>query len=444
MEDNALVWFYRLLLRLYPTSFRERLGDEMIAVFAQTVDDARRQGGGALAGVVLRELLHFPGSLLLAYAESWRQPEPVPVSAPSWLWIGGWTLLSVTALPLAWFLAAPLGFLVLLLLQLIPGLPLSSSVAEAIGGMAAVGLATGVAQWTLLRHRLPGAGWWIPLTFAGWLAGGLLVFLVTVLIDRPIGPGLPFALLGTCVGLGQWLLLRRFLRGGSWWLLASFFAGGLVILAGETFDSIPELLIFVTLPYLLTGAFLWLLLQRGSPTIVAGEDSKTRPDTQVSPARLPGRARLLLLVLPLLVVLLGACPWVYAVSQLELAKREGIYDSPTDAMRARVAAVEGVRVVRVEMLSAGPAARDQSRPHVWFAGANVLYDRPHPFSGQRREAFGSYYIRVEEGWVHVPEGAFPPLIGRIMELYHLEGVGTPIPEPLSGAQATPSGLNRLP
>jgi hypothetical protein len=36
---------------------------------------------------------------------------------------------------------------------------------------------------------------------------------------------------------------------------------------------------------------------------------------------------------------------------------------------------------------------------------------------------GSFFIRVEEGWVHMPEGAFPKLIGWAMELYGLEGVG---------------------
>jgi len=30
---------------------------------------------------------------------------------------------------------------------------------------------------------------------------------------------------------------------------------------------------------------------------------------------------------------------------------------------------------------------------------------------------GSFYIKVREGWVHVPEGAFPVFIGRMMEVF---------------------------
>ncbi len=43
-------------------------------------------------------------------------------------------------------------------------------------------------------------------------------------------------------------------------------------------------------------------------------------------------------------------------------------------------------------------------------------------------AAGSYFIRVEEGWVHVSEGALPEFIGWAMEFYGMEGAGRDAPD----------------
>lgn len=426
-----LAW-YVLLLRLYPRRFREQFEEEMAGVFAEAVDAARGGGRFALTRLVLRELRTYPGCLLLAYGQSWRQLEPLPVDAPSWPWIGGWTVLSVGLLPLAYLMAAPLGILFVLLLELFPGAPADPSIGSTLGGMIAVGLATGVVQWLLLRRRILGAGWWIPLTVAGWLAGGGLVFLLfTTLVDgsaSPPGPGLAFLALAGCVGLAQWLLLRRVVRGAGWWLAASLLAGGAVFLAGETFESIAEMVGFLILPYLLTGAVLWLLLQRGPTAASEGGDAGLRLPPRKAPSPRSGRARLLLAFL-LLLALLGAGPWVYAVSHLELAKQHGVYASPEAAIRARAEAVEGVEVEEIQMVGAGPNAHDGSLPHVWFARAYVRFAPPRRDDGRQWESWGSFYIRVENGWVHVGEGAFPSLIGRIMEIYSLEGVGERVGNP---------------
>ena len=44
--------------------------------------------------------------------------------------------------------------------------------------------------------------------------------------------------------------------------------------------------------------------------------------------------------------------------------------------------------------------------------------------GWNRSQFStsSYYIHVKEGWANVAEGAFPELIGWVMEVYGMEGV----------------------
>jgi hypothetical protein len=41
---------------------------------------------------------------------------------------------------------------------------------------------------------------------------------------------------------------------------------------------------------------------------------------------------------------------------------------------------------------------------------------------------GSYYLRVKDGWVHVPEGALPEFIGWVMTLYDMEDVNEWIAE----------------
>jgi hypothetical protein len=414
MNDNLLNRLYRLLLRLYPASFSEQLGEEMVTVFAEAVAEAQRVSQWAVARVVLRELAYFPANLLQAYTHSWQQLQPALVSAPKLPWVAGWTLLSGAMLPLAWFLTAPLSLLFLLLLDLLPGPAIGATTASILCFVTALGLLTAFTQWCLLRSHLPGAGWWIPLTLAGWLVAGLLTLLTSqfVFLGRLV-PGI-FIIVGVCVGLAQWLLLRRLLPHSSWWVPVNLLATGIVLLGGEAFESITVFLAFLVLPYLLTGAFLWLLLQWAP--------AYTPPVKAPAKLRLPAQWRnwsiyVVLVLLPVIV----AGPWVYAVGHLELAKRQGIYASPEAAIIIRSAAVEGVEVERIQMVVDNPV---QSMSHVHFAGANVIYDRPHPSTGRHHVSYGSYYIQVKGGWVQVGEGAFPTLIGKLMQIYHLEGAGS--------------------
>lgn len=433
MKDNVVVRFYRMLLGLYPAAFREQFGEEMVRVFTESAADARRQGWPALARLTGREVVHFPGSLLLAYGQSWRQLQPATVNAPGLPWVAGWTLLSVASLPLAWFLMPLLSVIYLALLDFFfPGVGPASEMGTVLGAVTALGLATACGQWLVLRGHLSGAGWWIPFTVVGWLAAGFIIFALIPLVDaRLVGPGAVLVVVGGCVGLTQWLLLRRLPSGGRWWLPVTVFAAGAILLAGESFNSITESLVFLALPFLLTGAFLWLLLQQApEPAAAVGLNTKV-PVGRETPSVRPARVRMLLLGLLVLIPLLFVAPWAYAVTRLEMAKREGVYASPEEAVRMRAEAVDGVQVERIHGLHAGPNYRDGRLPHVWFAGGGVTYDRPHPATGRRTLSMGSFYVRVEEGWVHVPEGAFPTLIGRLMEIYHLEGVGTGAPAPLS-------------
>jgi hypothetical protein len=122
-----------------------------------------------------------------------------------------------------------------------------------------------------------------------------------------------------------------------------------------------------------------------------------------------------------LVPLFFACSWVYAASQLALAKNGGVYPTVEEAVIERDSQGWGdARVVRIENVRAEPNSRN-AQPHVWFGGATVYLDRVPEGHTKTYYSSGSFYLRVREGWVYVPEGAFPEFIGWVMELYNMEG-----------------------
>jgi hypothetical protein len=114
----------------------------------------------------------------------------------------------------------------------------------------------------------------------------------------------------------------------------------------------------------------------------------------------------------LLIPFLIGSAWLHGAVVLALAKHEGIYASPEEGMRARIAQTWG-DVDRIEIEYAGPNERDGRDPHVWFVIARVW------LKGEARTQYpGSFFLQVEEGWVHVPEGQLPGLVGTWMRLFH--------------------------
>ena len=88
------------------------------------------------------------------------------------------------------------------------------------------GALSGVAQWLLLRRRLPRAGWWIAASALGWVGAavaGVWVALTTqllppdgVVVATLLGGGCAF---GAIRGAALWLVLRRHVSGPGWWVL---------------------------------------------------------------------------------------------------------------------------------------------------------------------------------------------------------------------------------
>lgn len=76
-KGSGLVWrAYAFLLRWYPLSFRREFEEQMLLDFREMARDARERGRGSLVSFYLRELLHFPFSLLQIYSRGvhtlWR------------------------------------------------------------------------------------------------------------------------------------------------------------------------------------------------------------------------------------------------------------------------------------------------------------------------------------------------------------------------------------
>jgi len=131
---------------------------------------------------------------------------------------------------------------------------------------------------------------------------------------------------------------------------------------------------------------------------------------------------LLLLVLQFIPIL-AAGSWAYMSLTLAAARREGVYAAPEDGMVARVEK-SWIDIQRVEIDRAGPNARDGSQAHVWFVTARVWAARRgdgQPVSARGYDLAGSFFLHLRDGWVHVPEGQLPQLVGRLMTLYRYEG-----------------------
>jgi hypothetical protein len=130
-------------------------------------------------------------------------------------------------------------------------------------------LLTGALQYGLLRHYLTRMGWWVFATVAGWLFGVLLIALPAWLGWTDAPPNyldLIFLLMGSAIGITQWLLLRRRLALAGWWIAASALGWGLLGLITPG-NSLNQYGLFTLgfLPACATAAMLAWLMSRVQP-----------------------------------------------------------------------------------------------------------------------------------------------------------------------------------
>jgi hypothetical protein len=121
--------------------------------------------------------------------------------------------------------------------------------------------------------------------------------------------------------------------------------------------------------------------------------------------------------------------WAFTTSRLALASSEGVYPSAEVGMRTRMErAYDGISQVKI--VYAGPNSFEGSQPHIWYVIAEV---RAASRAGGSEmgtngcDAPGSFFLQTRDGWVHVPEGAFPELVGFWMKVFGLAGPGEATP-----------------
>ena len=139
-----------------------------------------------------------------------EERQPVPRNAPSiprafWLW---WVLASAVGGALGYLVA------VSVLATLSDGM--YGALVDAVV-LTMLGAGVGAMQWLVLRQHIPLTGWWV---LASALGGTLAVAVAAAAPTTGIVL-VGYGLLGTSMGVMQWLVLRQHVPHATWWLLAS-------------------------------------------------------------------------------------------------------------------------------------------------------------------------------------------------------------------------------
>ena len=278
---SLLVRLYSAMIRLYPLSFRQEFGAEMLAVYVEAIEDARANGRHDLLVTVLREIRDFPFFLLREHWRNFTHLEPNLMTInrkPAWFFYPAWIILTALCVPLAFGLY----FVIIQGIMIFTGDHIflngnSRPTEDFLFGYVFVlttGILMGLAQFGLLRRYLPRMGWWVLATAGGWSLG-LVLILLGVFRVLPYFWGAEaiyrtwafvwaFFLLGLSIGSGQWLVLRRRLPRAGWWIGANVL--GWALLGLMTKDIRDQYWYsFGLLPACATAASLALLLNPLTP-----------------------------------------------------------------------------------------------------------------------------------------------------------------------------------
>jgi hypothetical protein len=191
---------------------------------------------------------------------------------PRWFFYPLWIILTFLCVPIAFFLdLAILRFITSVVGDFIYVAGVRHITEDYLSGyifIPLVGLLTGGMQSGLLRRYLPQMGGWILATTGGWLFGALLITIFSRLIwpEASLNLDLAFLLMGLGIGVGQWLLLRRYFPRAGWWIGANVAGWGLLALitAGNTLEQFG-LFTLGLLPACVTAAMLAVLMNQVQP-----------------------------------------------------------------------------------------------------------------------------------------------------------------------------------
>jgi len=127
------------------------------------------------------------------------------------------------------------------------------------------------------------------------------------------------------------------------------------------------------------------------------------------------------------IIILSA--WIYTSSQLAMARSNGVFPSAELSMRALLE--KGYKEISsIDILYAGTNSFDGSKPYIWYVIAEVRAASRADGSKlghQGCDAPGTFFLQTREGWVHLPEGAFPEWIGFWMNVFGIAGPGQSTP-----------------
>ncbi len=431
---------YERLLRLYPPRFRRQFSSEILAVYVQRTNPADR--GGREWVFWLREI---SGLLFSILHERWHERQrkdgemdteervtqngrgdwvlqTAGEAGRGFLWVVTWALLMTAAYPVALMTSSLFALPILWIENWGAGVGFwretASYLPQQLGMITGLALELAAAQWIMLRKRLPRPGAWFAATFSAIWLFLMALFLLKLEVFWMVF--VSFLALGLLLGLAQWLVLRRCVPNAHWIIAIDILAAfSFMLLFIKDVDVIFYLLIPLTAPGIITGLGVWLLLRRAQPT---------KMDRAIPKAHGPQRIIRSTLKLGLGVAAVFFFLWVYAASHLAFAKTRGVYPTAEELVVAwayqqpAVHGYEGINVIRVENVKAGPNAIDGSQPQVGFGGGTIYYDRVPEGRNQSWEPMGFMMIHVRNGWVQMDEILFPGFIGWVMELYNMEGV----------------------
>jgi hypothetical protein len=124
--------------------------------------------------------------------------------------------------------------------------------------LVAAGVGVGIMQWPVLYHRIPHAWRWLVGTAVAWIGGSLFILIAVPADLQVLLAGL---LLGPLVGLAQWSVLRHQVSWAGWWIVVSTMAWitGLTLLPGTLSTG--------ALAGALTGLALVLLFRYPKPAL---------------------------------------------------------------------------------------------------------------------------------------------------------------------------------
>ncbi len=188
---------------------------------------------------------------------------------PPWFFYPAWVGLSVISIPISWWIGRAIMSQIIKVVggTIIVGGQRHITEDFLFGYflIPLLGLITGLMQYLLLRYWLPRIKWWIATTLLGWLLFAVVLFLLSSFVSFSTAPSPAFAglLIGGAIGLAQWFVLRQRVPRAVLWILISALGWGMAALVTDgAISSYQEILSIVFLPPIITSIGWWFLLDK--------------------------------------------------------------------------------------------------------------------------------------------------------------------------------------